>query len=377
MLGMDAVAVCQECAMVNATDGMSSPGSAERLDFLRSPAAHAQLGGTPAPVQTIETHMSWVFLVGEHVLKLKKPVKRPYLDFSTLRAREFNCREELRLNSRLAPGVYLGLVALHWNGRALSLIAESALPAGGRTLDWLVLMRRLPRERMLDTLIASRAVRQPDIDALGDVLVAFYRTLPRLALSGADYLARFEREQAANRDVLVQPPFDLQGAAQALDGVEHALQRDAALLRERAEHGHIVEGHGDLRPEHVCLLQPPLVIDTLEFNARLRQVDPFDEIAYLGLECDVAGADWIGAHLARRCVAALEPDLPLVLMPFYRAYRSLLRARLAAAHLLDPPVRDPHRWLPLAQRYVNSSLHALEILEQEYRLSAATTHGSP
>jgi uncharacterized protein len=377
ILGMQAAAVCQECAMVNAIDGSNSPGNAERLDFLRSPAAHAQLGAGSAPVQTIETHMSWVFLVGEHVLKLKKPVRRRYLDFSTLGAREFNCREELRLNSRLAPGVYLGLVALHWNGKMLSLIPESALPAEGRTLDWLVLMRRLPRERMLDTLIARRAVRRPDIDALGDVLVAFYRKLPRLGLSGADYLARFEREQAANRDVLLRPPFDLHGATQALDGVEHALRRDAALLRDRADQGHIVEGHGDLRPEHVCLLRPPAVIDTLEFNVHLRQVDPFDEIAYLGLECEVAGAGWIGRHLARHCVTALEPDLPPVLMPWYRAYRSLLRARLAAAHLLEPPVRDPDRWLPLAQRYVNSSLHALETLEQGHRVSAATMHGSP
>jgi uncharacterized protein len=85
----------------------------QRLHFLQSPAAHAGHAGPQGAVQTIETHMSWVFVVGEHVLRLKKPVRYPYLDFSTLAAREFCCREEMRLNSRLAPGVYLGLFVLH------------------------------------------------------------------------------------------------------------------------------------------------------------------------------------------------------------------------------------------------------------------------
>jgi uncharacterized protein len=338
------------------------PGTAEQLRFLQSPAAHEGHAGRQPVVQTIETHMSWVFLVGDHVLKLKKPVRQPYLDFSTLARREFYCREELRLNSRLAAGVYLGLCVLHWDGRALALAVEAARPPAGQTLDWLVLMRRLPRQRMLDALIARDAVDPSEIDALAEVLIGFYRSLPSQELAAAAYLAHFAREQAVNREVLLRPAFALQAAGAALDRLDLALQRHAPLLRERAEQRCIVDGHGDLRPEHVCLLQPPVVIDALEFNAGLRRVDPLDEIACLGMECEAAGGAWIGPRLAARYLATREPQAPRELLALYAAYRALLRARLAAAHLLDARPRRPRHWLPVARRYVDLAARALDTL---------------
>jgi aminoglycoside phosphotransferase family enzyme len=102
-----------------------------------------------------------------------------------------------------------------------------------------------------------------------------------------------------------------------------------------------------------------VVIDCLEFNARLRQVDPLDELSFLALECDLAGAPWIGPRLLERCTAALRDPAPAELLTLYRAYRALLRARLAMAHLLDPQPRTPQRWVPLAQRYVALALQAL------------------
>ena len=157
-----------------AFDG-TCPADTAPLQFLQSPAAHLGHAGAVQAVETIETHMSWVFLAGEHVLKMKKPVRYPFLDFSTLAAREFDCREELRLNARLAPGVYLGLMALQERGGGLALVPEAQLPTAGRTVDWLVLMRRLPAGRMLDHLIAASLVTPGEIDALARVLADFYR----------------------------------------------------------------------------------------------------------------------------------------------------------------------------------------------------------
>jgi aminoglycoside phosphotransferase family enzyme len=110
----------------------------------------------------------------------------------------------------------------------------------------------------------------------------------------------------------------------------------------------------------VCLLDPPVVIDCLEFNPRLRQVDPLDELAFLGLECELAGAAWIGARLLERCTVALADPAPPEALNLYTAYRALLRARLAMAHLLDPEPRTPERWTPLAQRYVDRALRSLD-----------------
>jgi uncharacterized protein len=331
-----------------------------KVRFLSSAAAHG--AGTEA-VDVIETHMSWVFLAMDRVLKLKKPVRFPFLDFSTLADREFQCREEVRLNARLAPGVYLGVRALQWHAGAFALVAPEQLPAPGRTVDWLVLMRRLPQQRMLHRLIAQRQVVDADIDALVALLGRFYRGALTLPVTTAEYTARFHREQAANREVLLRPQFQLQQAKRALDRLDRALLHHEELLHERSALGRIVEGHGDLRPEHVCLLDPPIVIDCLEFNAQLRQVDPFDEVAYLGLECDLAGAPWIAPRLLAGLSAQLQERPSGALVHLYTAQRALVRARLAMAHLLDPQPRSPPKWAPLAQRCVQRALMALDDLE--------------
>jgi uncharacterized protein len=353
------------------------PDLAAVLRHLRTSAAHAAYAGTQAPVETVETHMSWVFLVGEHVLKLKKPVRYPFLDFSTLAAREASCREEVRLNSRLAPGVYLGVMALRWHEGQFALVPEDAAGPPWHTLDWLVWMRRLPRARMLDRVIAEARVEPAEIDALVGVLATFYRDATRVVVDATEYVARFQREQAVSRELLLRPQFQLDGAAQALDGFDQALVPGRAALRQRAAGARIVDGHGDLRPEHVCLLQRPVVIDCLEFNAFLREVDPFDELAFLALECDMAGAAWIGARVIDGCASALGDAPPAALLHLYTAYRALLRARLAIAHLLDVQPRMPHRWTPLAQRYVTRSLLALDAFERCERVSAATRRASP
>ncbi len=350
------------------------PSLDAKLRFLRAPSSHP---GLASPLGWLETHMSWLFFAGDRVLKLKKPVRFPYLDFSTLHAREFYCREELRLNSRLAPGVYLGLVALQATQDGLALVPEGGLPAPGQTVDWLVLMRRLPPERMLSHLIAEARVDARDIDALVDVLAAFYRRAPKAGVTAQEYVARFQREQAANREVLLRPQFTLRDAAPALDRFDAALLQRAGLLHERAESGRVLDGHGDLRPEHVCLLAPPVVIDCLEFNAQLRQVDPFDEIAFLALECDIGGAPWIGPRLAGGCAAALGETPPPALMNLHTAHRALLRARLAMAHLLDPQPRTPQKWPPLAQRYVERALVALDSLAAAPAVSAPMNRGTP
>ncbi len=328
----------------------------DKLRFLRSRSAYP---GAAQPPECIETHMSWVFLTGDQVFKLKKPVRFDFLDFSTLAARELNCREELRLNARLAPGVYLGLVALQSGAQGLALVPAQRLREGADTVDWLVHMRRLPRDATLRARIAAASVQTRDIDALVQVLAAFYRTAPRVELSAAQYCDQLRHEQAVNRRVLLRPGLRLPEAAAALDAFDAALAAAEASLGQRVAQGRIVDGHGDLRPEHVWLLQPPVVIDCLEFNAELRRVDPFDELSFLALECAVAGAAWVGEQLLAGCSAVLGDAADPALLRLYTAYRALLRARLAMAHLLDRAPRTPQAWRPRASNYLRHALHAL------------------
>ncbi|RFO94666.1 hypothetical protein DIC66_22255 [Rhodoferax lacus] len=328
-----------------------------KVNFLRAPSSYTIGDGK---VTALETHMSWVFLVGQRVYKLKKPVCLPYLDFRSLQDRAFFCHEEVRLNARLAPGVYLGVVALQWYEGRFALVPEVELPAPGQTVDWLVLMRRLPAQYMLSQRISSSQLRPAAIDALVRVLGRFYREAPVISMTQNEYLDRFETQQLANRDLLLRPGFDLPDAECAITGLDHLGFKLAPMLGMRATQGQLVEGHGDLRPDHVCLMPRPLVIDCLEFNTKLRQLDPFHELALLGMECDLAGAPWVSRQLFSGLQQELGNPPSRELQAFYLAHQALLRARLAISHLQDPLPRTPHRWPLLAQRYVVQALHVVQ-----------------
>ncbi|HEU4621995.1 MAG TPA: hypothetical protein VFS42_07205 [Burkholderiaceae bacterium] len=308
--------------------------------------------------ELVETHVSWLLLGREHVFKIKKPVYGPLFDFSTPQARARNARNETRLNQRLAPRVYLGVLALQWDGERMSLVPDRELNSARQTLNWIVWMKRLPKQFMGDSLLARGELSPTHIDALLHVLLPFYRRAPHARTTKTSYLAHFRREQTYNREVLCQTRFELHQAQVTIDALNHAIDACQSALSARAHR--VVEGHGDLRPEHACLLDPPVVIDALEFNVRLRHVDPFDELAYFGLERAMENASWVAPKLLADARHALDDALPDAVWWLYTAHRAVLRARLCAAHLLDAQPRLPHRWLPMAQRYLAFAMQALE-----------------
>lgn len=326
-------------------DRSSAIPLADKVAFLSSPTAYSPV---PPDVQAEESHMSWVFLAGERVYKLKKPVRYPFLDFGTLAAREHNCREELRLNRRLAPDTYLGVVPLTADGDGL------AIGGAGCVVDWLVVMRRLPARRMLDAEILGGTVTDEAVRAVGRRLATFHAAEAPAALTAEAYVAQFAREHADSRRVLADPHFGLADeAASVLDMVATVIEERPELLRARLDQGCIVEGHGDLRAEHVCLADPPVVIDCLEFNRALRLVDPIDELVNLGTDCERLGAAWIGPALIAEASPRFTAQLTSDLLWFYRAYRTCVRARLAVVHLLEPDVRQRGKWQPLARHHLN------------------------
>jgi aminoglycoside phosphotransferase family enzyme len=304
-----------------------------------------------------ETHMSWVFLAGGDVYKLKKPVRFSYLDFSTLARREAACRAEVALNRRLAPDVYIGVVPLTF--------APLAVGGEGASVDWLVHMKRLDERLILDSMIGDGRLTGRDIDRLAAVLADFYRRAEPVTLAPAVYLADMRRMLALNRSVLLDPRFALPaGRVREIDAVlERFLVQCGGLLAARLTERRVVDGHGDLRPEHIYLGEPIRIIDCLEFNARLRVVDPFDEIAYLALECERLGAAWAGAHLRRRMTQLLRDGPTDALFTFYHAYRAMLRARLAIAHLYEAEPRTPEKWPQRAHAYLALAARSARTLE--------------
>lgn len=317
-----------------------------KVRFLRSPGAYDP---RPVGVSVVETHMALVFLTDREVYKLKKPVKYPFLDFSTLDAREADCRDEVRLNRRLSPDVYLGVVAL-----TLEPSGRLALAGTGDAVDWLVRMRRLPAEKMLDHVIAHGLLTPQDIERVGTLLADFYAGLEPASLDADMYIERFRSQQGLNVELFQRFGDILDGARLRViaTAIETFLERKQEMLKERVRQGRIVDGHGDLKPEHICLIEPPTVIDCLEFNRFLRLVDPCDDIAYLGLECSLLGAGWIGRTLQQKVETKLADHPGEDLIAFYTMFRACLRARLALAHLTEPQPRSPEHWPKLARRYL-------------------------
>ena len=328
------------------TDGPGrDAGTASCVRFLRDPATH---GGGFEAVEVKETSKSWVFLTPHEVYKLKKPVENHFQELRSLAAREANCRNEVRLNRRLAREIYLGVVSITREASG-----GLALAGEGDVVDWLVHMRRLPADRMLDQIILNGEADEQEtrdrLARLANSLVEFYRDAPVAGLTGQDYIHLFEQEQAKNRAVLKEPRFarDLGSLDDLLARFDDTLAAVRGELEQRVRDGRIVDGHGDLRPEHVCLVDPPVVIDCLEFSERLRMIDPFDELVYLGLECAVIGAPAIRGDLIERCAAGLGDRPSVGVLRLYEAYRAFLRARQSLAHLLVPAPRDPAKWMPM------------------------------
>jgi len=317
-----------------------------KVAFLRRPDAYPE---PTRSVEVLETHMSWVFLTDAHAYKLKKPVRYGLLDYTTVAARQWNCEQEVALNRLLAPDVYLGTVPLTTD-------AQGALRIGGKgpVVDWLVKMRRLRVEDTLQYAIEAAAIRKEDVVRVARRLCAFYRDRPKEKVSPEAYCATIRAQIAEDRDTLLLPKYGLEQAP--IEDIAAAqgrfLDREGDLLAGRARSERVVEGHGDLRPEHIYLGDPPLIVDCLEFHRALRIVDPASELAFLAMECDRLGAPAIDAWLFEVYRAEMRDDPPRRLVDFYKGRHALTRAVIAIRHLDDGPALDPRKWRERTARYL-------------------------
>jgi uncharacterized protein len=340
-----------------------APTLAEKIAFLHRGDSYRP---HVAKVTSHETHMSLVFLAGDRAYKLKKPVRFPYLDFSTVERRHVACDAELALNRRLAPGVYREVVPLVQSPQGL------AIGGDGEIVDWLVVMRRLDENQMFERVISGGDLDCRQLERVIATLVGFYRRTDTVLISSTAYISEFRRGLAYDRRVLLDPRFRLPaGMVRHIECAQRGfLSKRNDMLAERVRGRHIVDGHGDLRPEHIFLGETVRIIDCLEFNARLRMVDPLDEIAFLCVECERLGVAWAGEYLRQRISHLLGDDYHDELFTFYRCHRATLRARLAVAHLLEPVPRTPEKWPILARSYLRIAAVDAGLLERALKKRA-------
>lgn len=301
----------------------------------------------------METHMSWVFLTDAHVYKLKKPVKYDFLDLSTVERRRLNGEEEVRLNRRLAGSVYEGVMPLIRDASGYSLKGK------GEIVDWLVKMKRLPDAASFEQKILHHQLSEEEIRQIAQLLTDFYRQCPSMHWSGPEYLNRLQKGVSQLQEELLQYPLlPAKEVKKVFTLQQKFLHEKSAWLEQRATAGKIVEGHGDLKPEHIFLTNPPVIIDCLEFNRDLRLLDIADELSFLVLECEVLQAGWVGERILQHYQAAARDTIPGGVIHFYKSVRAGLRAKLAARHLMEPRYQQQDKWIKQALLYLGLSMAA-------------------
>ena len=301
--------------------------------------------------ETIETHFAWVFLIGERAWKLRKPVRRDTMDYSSLEARRLDSLEEVRLNRRLAPQAYLGAVPL-------TLRRDGGYALGGdhQVVDWLVCMQRLDRRRLLDLQLSQGTVAADALRSLERLLTGFYRSAAPAISDGVAFVARIGRQVEANQQALASSGLD--GAAALRTQQRRFLATRGPWLARRAAEGCVVEAHGDLRPEHIFLGDPPCVIDCLEFDRELRLLDRAEELCFLELECARLNHAPVGRQLMRGCLEQLGDAAPEALLSFYRSHRAATRAKLYVWRAGERDGGTPAEWLARADSYLRGALEA-------------------
>lgn len=300
-------------------------------------------------VEAVETHCAWVFLTRSFAYKLKKPMRLDRMDNLLLASRHRNCQEELRLNRRLAPTVYLDVVALR-----LSAAGTLSLDGTGTPVEWLVKMRRLPGNLFLDRALQAGKLGTAAVRPVFELLADFYRAQPPVPTSGEAYCRRLEQELEESGQALADRDL---GLPESLIGALIAQQRrllhaERPGLARRAQSGRIIEAHGDLKPEHVHLGDPPCIIDCLEFDRSLRLMDPLEELAYFSIECEQMGAAWLGREALGVYLKRSGEHVDDALFGFYRGRRAARRALTVAWHLRDPSVRARKDWAKIAAGYL-------------------------
>lgn len=286
----------------------------------------------PDKVELIQTHISYVFLAGDFVYKIKKPLKFDFLDFSTLEKRKFFCEEELTLNRRLAPDTYLDVVAIFQN-----MDDDITLNPGGEIIEYAVLMKRLPDDRMLKALLAQGMTNEAIMDKLAQKIALFHQT----AQTGThiDEMGSVENIRRNTKDNLNEtrpyiqvtlPEYQYLFIKEYMDGF---LTKNQQLFERRILDHKIRDCHGDLHLDHICINDNMTIFDCIEFNNRFRFGDVAEDVAFLTMDIDYNGYPRHAEYLVESYIRHSGDRDILKLLNFYRCYYACVRGKVTSLRL--------------------------------------------
>ena len=326
------------------------------LESLLKPSAYQVQTST---VELIQTHISWLLLTDAHVFKLKKPVNFGFLDFSTLELRQFYCHEELRLNRRLCPDMYEQVIALRETEDGAGFIGN------GKVIDYAVMMKRQPSDRMLDRLVDSGAVSLNDIQLVARKISEFHAeaaTSPHIAEFGSlEHVLSNWRENFEQVLPFQNSTLPLTVRKNIRSYVETFSETNRELFAERVERGFIRDCDGDIHLGNICLVNSnAYIFDCIEFNERFRYSDTAADIAFLLMDLDFHRRPDLADEALSTYIMASGDTTLAQMVTFYKVYRAVVRGKVESLLLLDAGISaEAHaaaesratRYFRLAQGY--------------------------
>ncbi len=307
----------------------------------------------PRAVKFIETHISLLFLTGNYVYKVKKPVDFGFLDFTTLEKRKFFCEQEVKLNRRLSPAIYLGVVTVTQEGNRLTWESK------GELVEYAVKMRQIPEEFLMDKLLEKKQVTPKMIEAISEKLVKFY------FVAETNHLIKsFAKPERVKQDTdenfeqtkkYIDRTIPGQTYEEVKNRTDDFFRTKQSVFYQRIAADRIRDCHGDLRLEHIFWGDEISIFDCIEFNERFRYTDVAADIAFLAMDLDYHGRQDLSEHLIRAFVGESGDHGLMEMLDFYKCYRAYVRGKVESFRLDDPHIPEAEKKgaLKRAQVYFN------------------------
>jgi aminoglycoside phosphotransferase family enzyme len=288
----------------------------------------------PQTIELVQTQMSFIFLTGRYVYKLKKPVNLGYLDYTTLEKRHFFCHQELELNRRLCPDAYLAVVPI------VEKKGELRIEGRGKAIEYAVKMKQLPQGRMMDVLLPRGQVTLEMVARVAEQLVNFHQKAEaneKIAAFGRlDVIRQNTSENFAQTEKYIGTSITAEKYQYIRNYTDNFIDTNASLFGKRIREDRIRDCHGDLHAAHVCFTDDICIYDCIEFNDRFRYCDVASELAFLAMDLDRYQQAGLSRHLVNRYVGLSHDEELLKLLNFYKCYRAYVRGKVEGFKLDDP-----------------------------------------
>jgi len=337
--------------MAEALRERAKPDMASLVEALRQPSAYSHPVGK---VEVIETHISHVLLAGDYAYKVKKAVRLPFVDFSTLARRRYFCEEELRLNRRTAPSLYVDVVAIGGHPPRFGPCAEP--------LEYAVRMRRFPQQALGSTLARAGRLEKRHVDALARRVAAFHASLEPVASAHPEGAAARALEPALDnlRDIAAMLPETADDVLALRGWTLAEAARLAPLFAERQRGGSVREAHGDLHLANVAFIgAEAMPFDCLEFDPALRRIDVMGDVGFMVMDLAHHKLGRLAARFLDAYLQETGDYAGLAVLRFHVVYRALVRAKVAAIREDDAEALS---LIALARRLCRPGVRALFLM---------------